>query len=352
MQCPRCDSEIERTVSFCPECGLDIESLRERVREEHSAEGDAEDSEGQSETAQQASSSAGQSASSDGAASAEAASGDDRQSSDSDPFRGDDGESSGDAGEHSQSGRATGSGTTQAANGLGGGQSQGQQSNQRGTQSGGGGGNRQRGHGSPNRQAGARGQHAAASEFSLPLVQGAVYGALTYVLNFAAVFGLFAYEMSERSADFTGSQIELHELAGWAFYGAHRVKMESPYVSKTFNYLETVYTDATATTVPKILFYVVPLVGLALAGRALASKATGPRATDKQRFKAGAAVVVGYAALAVVGAATVFSVDLSSLSFGIAQQSGAIKPEMQSAIIFMGVAYPVVAGGIGGYLAD
>lgn len=94
------------------------------------------------------------------------------------------------------------------------------------------------------------------------------------------------------------------------------------------------------------------LVGLLLAGRAVASRATGNRATDADKVKAGATIAIGYAAFAVVGAATVFNVDIASITSSVSQTGGAIKPQMQSAIIFMGLVYPLVAGGLGGYLAD
>lgn len=352
MQCPRCESDLERTVSYCPECGLDIESLREKMRREQS-EGDGADSGKQSG----AGAAGGESASSASAGASSPATGSDPKQGSTNPET----DSASAAGASEPSSGSSGTQTRESdpferASKQSGGQSgsttASPQQTANGGQSAGGGANvsGQR----PNRQSSGTkpSQRSAETDFSLPLVQGAVYGAVTYVLNFAVVFGLFAYEMSERSADLTTSQVELHQLAGWVFYGGHRVKLESPFDAEAFNYLERVYTNVASTTVPKLAFYAVPVVGLLLAGRALASKVAGPQAADEDRVKAGATVAVGYAALAIVGAATVFSVDVSTLSFGVAQTGGAIKPKLQSAVIFMGVAYPVIAGGIGGYFAD
>jgi hypothetical protein len=330
MQCPRCDSEIERTASYCPECGLDIDELKEGLQggepdgggstDRPSAEASAPTSEPDTSSASGA---RGRDASQSGSSQTDG------------PFQ-------------RASKQSVGASEPQAG-GSSGQQSRpdsGRRREQPAQQT------RENGGRNPANQQSTRGQRATGSDFSLPIVEGAVYGALAYAVNFAVVFGLFVYEMDERGANLANSQTELYELAGWVFYGGHRVEMTSPFASESVNYLEQMYSGSVSTTVPKLAFYAIPALGLLLAGRAVASRVTSRRATDADKVKAGATVALGYAALAVAGAATVFSVDVSAFGASLAQASGSIKPEMQSAVIFMGIAYPIVAGGLGGYLAD
>jgi hypothetical protein len=330
MQCPRCDTEIERTASFCPECGLDIDELKERMREEGPDSGEGTD---QASSGTAASNSEPQPSGSSGNQGTES---EQSEASPADgPFQRASKQTSGAA--EPQAGGPQGQ---QSRSDAGRRREQPAQHKQ-------GAGNRKR----ANRES-TRRQQSTGTDFSWPVIEGAVYGAVTYVLNFAVVFALFFYEMDERGANLQDSPTELYELAGWVFYGGHRVEMTSPFASESFNYLEQLYSGSVSTTVPKLAFYVIPALGLLLAGRAVASRATSRRATDADKVKAGATVAIGYAALAVAGAATVFSVDVSGFAFALQQASGSIKPEMQSTVIFMGIAYPIVAGGLGGYLAD
>ncbi|MFB6133747.1 MAG: hypothetical protein ABEJ55_02030, partial [Halanaeroarchaeum sp.] len=58
----------------------------------------------------------------------------------------------------------------------------------------------------------------------------------------------------------------------------------------------------------------------------------------------GGAIALGYAALTIVTAYTVFRVS------GNVSPSWQIKPNLQSAVVTMGIVYPVVFGAIGGFL--
>lgn len=326
MQCPRCDTEIERTASYCPECGLDIEALKDRMRKEGADDSSGSGRSAAESTSADAGSAGGSTADRSTQSGTQTGSETDQQSTAQSSQQG-----------PNQSGGRTGSKRSKRT----------QQSGSRasGQSTGGAGATQQSG--TP-----ARETQAAGSDFTFPLVTGAVYGAVAFVLNFAAVFGLFVYEMGERETELFIPQLEVHQLAGWVFYGGHNVEITAPVFGENVNYLEQLYSSGVSSTVPKMAFYAVPVVGLLLAGRAVASRATGPRATDADKVKAGATVAIGYAALAVAGAATVFNVDIASLSMGVTQVGGAIKPEMQSAVIYMGLAYPLVAGGLGGYMAD
>lgn len=115
--------------------------------------------------------------------------------------------------------------------------------------------------------------------------------------------------------------------------------------TETFNLLQRLYTEAGADlAVPELAYYAVPVVGLLWAGRLLARQAsTGVQLTQKQRGVAGAMVVLGYFALSMACAMTVFTMSADSVT---------TTPKIGHVATVMGVAYPVVVGGFAGYVLD
>lgn len=176
---------------------------------------------------------------------------------------------------------------------------------------------------------------------SLPIKTGAVTGAIAYIATFAITYVLAQVEWE---GDLSGQSVEAYEVVGWIMYGGHSVDITSS-MGGSGNYLENYYSAGVDTTFPKLLFYAVPVIVLVVAGRSVAGKAVGAAGDQMEAAKAGATVAIGYVALAVVGAFTIFSVTQSGLG-----QSVTTEPELGGTILFF-AAYAVVSGGIGGYVS-
>lgn len=184
---------------------------------------------------------------------------------------------------------------------------------------------------------------------SLPVVGGIGYGVVSYVLGLVLTFVLALGAIGgEVPADTYASDAGPYGL-GWLFYSIHNVDIVISVAGRTetVNFLEQAYATPVDPGIPKIAFYLLPLVVLFVAGLLLAIRApydSVPSGIDGA--KAGASVAVGYLVMTVLGAVVVFSVSPDS-----ATQSGSIQPQLGSAVIVMGLLYPIAAGGLGGYLA-
>jgi hypothetical protein len=193
----------------------------------------------------------------------------------------------------------------------------------------------------PNRSASPADREQAAVN-DLPLASGAIMGAVAFLANYLLVTVLYIFEFSNDQGTFTG--IAPHEYAGWIFYNAHTVKIEDTTGSEG-NLLDILYTATQSLAVPKLAYYVVPVLGLVAAGYVLANQTLGAT-TDPgvDGAKRGALVAIGYAILTAAAATTVFSVSPPSAT-------GSIAPELDGTAALMAVGYPVVLGGLGGFLA-
>jgi hypothetical protein len=236
------------------------------------------------------------------------------------------------------------------------------------------------------------------TDYSVPYKQGALYGAAAFVASYAVVFALYTYELGQKTADFSDAFYGKSEVAGWLLYGANNVPVETtlkyegggPAETFSGNVLEGVYgafqagnwTDVTqlqqsmlnyffgdggaavesiglvtqadnygglsgSMVVPKLVYYAVPVLLLAAAGYLLTRKVAESRQlTDDQRVLTGASIALGYVGLAIAAAMTVFSVSTDQVEIYT------IEPSLGGTAVAMLVLYPVVAGAVGGYLAD
>jgi len=161
-------------------------------------------------------------------------------------------------------------------------------------------------------------------------------GVVAYVVNYVVTFVFVMIESDGNSFETTDY---LFEVVGWVFYNAHFVATETSASglgsgSGTSNFLA----DAQGLTIPRPLWTLVVIVTLVIAGYVVAGRSSG------SGQKAGAAVVLGYLPLAVVGT---FLFQVSQTSFGANVTTG---PETIPAILLAGIAFPVVCGAIGGLL--
>lgn len=178
---------------------------------------------------------------------------------------------------------------------------------------------------------------------SLPIKTGAVMGAVAYVATFIVTYVLALVESGGDLLD--SNSFESYEVAGWFMYNAQNVDIgvSSGGQSTTENLLEVAYAGAD-TTIPKITFYIVPVVVLFFAGRQIADAAG--TVDPVAGAKVGATAALGYTGLAIVGAFTIFSVTQSG--FG---SSVTYEPELTGTLLFF-AGYAVVVAGAGGYVAS
>lgn len=165
---------------------------------------------------------------------------------------------------------------------------------------------------------------------------GAVGGGVAYVLGYLVTYVLAAdtieNSLTGRIIEFATGEPSTWKLVGWVFYNAHFVETRVPGLfggSSLVNFIAQ--TDAFSA-----LLYVFPAAILLVAGVGLA-RAAG--ATDASTGGlAGAAALVGYLPLAIVG----------TFLFGISFGDTTAAPDLVAALFLSGIVWPVVFGGIGG----
>ncbi|AGN01653.1 hypothetical protein L593_08540 [Salinarchaeum sp. Harcht-Bsk1] len=169
----------------------------------------------------------------------------------------------------------------------------------------------------------------------VPIVQSAVAGLGAYVASFALVAIVVA--AMEDGDDLVGG-------AGNILYGAHfvdsksTVSMMGQTQSQTSNFVSEASLEA-----PELLYQIIPIVVLVGAGIALVRTFDIQDETDAAI--AGAATAIGYVVLTVVGT---FVFEMSESQQGISVD---VAPELGLVtVLLMGIVYPAVFGGIGGFV--
>ena len=174
-------------------------------------------------------------------------------------------------------------------------------------------------------------------------IRGAAAGAAAYLLGYVLVYAwqASAVEESLQGVNFVaelfgGQTVPAWKAVGWLYYNAHVVAIRVPAVgggSRSVNLLDRAEDGSLV-----VLYLLVPLL-LALAGAAIARYGDADR--PGTAAAAGAAVVVGYLPLAVVGA------------FAFAHTFGGdirVAPDLITAVALAGVVYPAFFGAVGGAL--
>lgn len=171
----------------------------------------------------------------------------------------------------------------------------------------------------------------------VPIVQSVVAGLAAYVVSFALVALVVAG--MEDGDDLVGA-------AGNILYGAHFVDSEFTTSAMGQSQTETMnFIDEASLEAPEFLYQIIPIVVLLLVGIALVRYAGIPDETDAAL--AGAATAVGYVVLTIVGT-FVFEMSDSGTVGSIE-----VVPELGlMTVLLMGIVYPVVFGGIGGFVGS
>lgn len=177
----------------------------------------------------------------------------------------------------------------------------------------------------------------AVSSDGLPLVEGAVTGAvgwlLGYVFTYLVVSPGVRDSSLQRVIELFGGESATYEIVGWVFYNAHFVNtlfQDVPLVGgRTTSFIGG---DQGFT----VLIYVVP-VGLLLAAGAVLGRYRDVT-TGKEGALVGVTALPGYLLLSVAGT-FLFEVTLADVSGG---------PELLPAVFLAGVVYPGLLASGGG----
>ncbi|GAB7018666.1 hypothetical protein [Halostagnicola bangensis] len=175
----------------------------------------------------------------------------------------------------------------------------------------------------------------------LPLKQGAIVGAGTFVVGYIATFVLATIDSEIE----LGEEESTFEMIGLLFYNAQFVDMELSGLNgtETFNIL-----SEESTQIPELVFNLVPIVLLVAGGYVLATRVLETRQANEGGAKLGASIVVGYLPLAFLGT-ILFEETAEGGLFG---GSVTLAPETLPAIVLAGILLPLAFGAIGGYLAQ
>lgn len=174
----------------------------------------------------------------------------------------------------------------------------------------------------------------------LPVVDGSIYGAASFVAGYFTTLLLVLFIEDESPAD------GLIESAGWIYYNAQFVAIEhrgfaGPETGGGFdsiNYLtgQGMGQTEVAIQLPAVIYHAVPVLALVTGGFALA-RTLG--VTDVvQGLKVGASITFGVV-LVALGGTYLFEVG------------NALGPDRIYGVLLAGLAYPLVCGAVGGILA-
>jgi hypothetical protein len=181
----------------------------------------------------------------------------------------------------------------------------------------------------------------------LPVTAGAVFGVVTHFAGLLVTFSLLVVDPEFEFGASRVVQAGAVDETGWLFFSAHfaRLQRREPFGGPTgaeqFNVL-----SETTLAFPAVLFYAVPVVLLVAGGFALVSGRELWEPSARAHAAAGATVAVGYFPLA--GAGTI----LFETEVGFEGQTLTQAPELSTTLLFVGLAYPLAFGAVGGLLAS
>ncbi|SNR37391.1 transporter [Halorubrum vacuolatum] len=174
------------------------------------------------------------------------------------------------------------------------------------------------------------------------IAAGGVGGVAAYVLGYLFVYITQRSGVEEQLEAFNaiadlfgGDPIPAWQAIGWLFYNAHFVATEVPQPLGGVR-VENFVASADGLS----YLYVVPPLLLVIAGVATARVAVAETPTDGAA--AGALVTAGYLPAAIAGA----------FLFRYAVGDATVTPDLVTAVLLAGAAYPLVFGAIGGAAAS
>lgn len=176
----------------------------------------------------------------------------------------------------------------------------------------------------------------------LPVREGAAFGAAAYVVGFIVTYVLVQVDGgldTDELEAVPGLDISTFDFVGWIFYGAHFANTEVSGLGEADS--NNLLSEA-ATDLPELVYHLIPVVILVGSAYLLLDRVGASSA--EEAAKAGATLAAGYLPLAIVGT-FLFSASLEA--FG---EELTIAPEFLTAVLLVGIAYPVIFGAGGALL--
>ncbi|MDH5019620.1 transporter [Halobacterium rubrum] len=171
-------------------------------------------------------------------------------------------------------------------------------------------------------------------------VAGAAAGAVAYVVGYLVTYLWQSGSVEESLQAYNaivdllgGDPIPGWQAVGWLYYNAHNVAFTTPALGSG-RVSQNLVADGNA----PMLLYLVPVVVLLAAGFVVAR--AGDASDAEGGVRAGAAVTLGYAVLAVVG--------LFLFRYSVGDTT--VHVDYALGVLLAGVVYPAVFGGLGGVL--
>lgn len=188
------------------------------------------------------------------------------------------------------------------------------------------------------------------------LLDGALIGGSAYVAGYLVTVLFTVLDGLAVAGD-----VPTWTAIGWVFYGTHNVRIEmsggtadglSTERVSVFELEGAVAAPVSelSSTVPRVLYLLVPVAVLLGAGYVAYRVADERRPGPVRAATLGASVVIGYLTLAVAGV-FVFEHSRSLTVQGRAALSFSAGPDLVWAVGLAGLVYPLVLGAIGGLLA-
>lgn len=162
------------------------------------------------------------------------------------------------------------------------------------------------------------------------------YGVLAYIVGYVATLAMVMWRHG-------GEPIgEVLTLTAWAFHSAQFVGV-SANAPRLFADAHNVASDPDI-GLPVAVVYTIPVVVLMVVGFLHARNAMGHHNYKRHGRRIGAQIVIGYGVTAVF--VSLWSIREIPVLFGSANAG----PDLGMTVLFMGLIYPVILGGIGGWL--
>ena len=168
------------------------------------------------------------------------------------------------------------------------------------------------------------------------------YGVVAYAVGFAAILAIIYWRYQDAVEWADASLAEVVSVTAWVYHGGHFVGVSGP-APALFGETHNVVREPEM-GLPIALVFTIPVVVLLVVGFAHSWRSMGHHTYKRQGRKIGAEIAIGYGITAFVVA--LWSVETVPVLFG----SIAVGPDLGMTVLMMGIIYPVVFGGIGGWL--
>jgi hypothetical protein len=191
------------------------------------------------------------------------------------------------------------------------------------------------------------------------IVRGGLHGAGAWVVGYCVVFLLSLAD----NYDYPSGFLDKLTAPGWVFYGAQQVSITRTVTrrgrtqsSQLDVFGPSTVFDGLTTTVPALLYRLVPVVVLLGAGYLVVKNADEPRLDATSTAALGTTLCAGYLVLTVVGR-SLFQASASGAELArLPTVGGGIKqitalPTLSGAVLKAGLVYPLVFGTVGALVA-